>query len=420
MANLAKIISVALVALLFAPTPAQAAGSSLGSTGYIPCKFALIAGKGTNAVIAYSTLQVTVDPDTLDETMADKIVVKNVSSKGAITSTRTISLLPTERLANSDNCIGVVATSGYYYIAASLINEVQDDPACVEDFDVDPPVTCSVTVTEYLQFWRSTNGTTWARTGRLSTPGASDVRVSATAAVVIVATGTPMVDPACVPGSLDEYGYPIECEADRMRLDVYESSSASMAFRSPVVITSDAEISDGYMSAELSGGGVGILSWKNVDGEYIASARKGVRSWSTTTKIATETFVYAGTSASTGKSALIAFVDSSSSKLSWRMSTNSGVTWASQKRSSALVTGEVYQRNVWTVGSKFYVAVDRVPWDGDYYSSVYQVSTSSAVRKFTVGVNESISGAVALGTRSIVVSRYQIGQTYYLRLYSFI
>ena len=229
MAHLARIISVALVVLLFAPTPAQAAGSSLGSTGYIPCKFALIAGKGTNAVVAYSTLQVTVDPDTLDETMADKIIVKNISSKGAVTSTRTLSLLPTERLANSDNCIAVVATAGYYYIAASLINEVQNDPTCVEDFDIDPPVTCLFTVTEYLQFWRSTNGTTWTRSGKLSTPGATDVRVSATSALVIVVTGTPVTDPECVPGALDEYGYPIECEADRMRLEVYESSNASMA-----------------------------------------------------------------------------------------------------------------------------------------------------------------------------------------------
>ena len=420
MKHFAKLIAIALVALLFSPGPAQAGGSNAGSSSYLPCKFALIASKGTSAVVAYSALTITTDPDTLDETYAEVIVVKTVSSKGSITSTRTLALLPTELLTNSDGCVAVVATSGYFYIAAGLTNAVQDDPTCVPDYDVDPPVDCPVTVTEYLQFWRSSNGTSWSRVGRLAGLGATEIRVAAIASTVLVVAGISIADPECVPGGLDENGNEMECEPDRLRLDVFESTSASMAFGASVTISSDAEMSDGYMSAEFSGGSVGILTWRNVNGEYMSATRKGSRSWYTATKIANSTSGYAGSSASVGKSAIVAYVDDSLSKLSWRMSTNSGKTWATQKKTASLVTGDVYSRNAWVVGSKFYVAVDRVPWEGSFYSSVYQISASSAVRKFTVSANESITGAVAIGARTILITRYQVGQTYYLRLYSFV
>lgn len=419
--HIARLTAISLILTLFYPSPTQAAGAGVGSTEYIPCRYSLIAAKGANAVIAYSTQKVTLDPDTLSEYYSDVIVVKNVSSKGSITSTRTIALLPTESLSDAENCIAVVATSSYFYIAAGVINQVQDDPDCVEDYEVEPPVTCAVTITEYLQFWRSTNGTTWSRTGRLEGIPASDVRVAATASLVLVVTATPGTDPECVPGAVDGDGYLVEdCEIDRASIQVRESSSTSMSFRAPIELADDAELPDGYMQATISGGSVGILTWRNVNGEQFAATRKGSQSWTVKTKISNTTYGYAGTSASVGKTAVVAYVDEFSSRLSWRFSSNSGQTWASQKRTASLVTGEIYVRNAWAAGAKFYVALDRVPWEGNYYSSVYQVTSSSAARKFTVSANESISGAIALGTRTILVTRYKVGGTYYLRLYSFV
>jgi hypothetical protein len=415
----AKLVAITLVVAGLHPTPVSAAGSNIGTTDYIPCKFGLIAAKGTTAVIAYASSQSTTDPDTLDVTISDVIKVKVVSSRGTISSTKTLTLSTTERIANTDGCMSVVATSGYFYIAIGLINEVQDDPACVPDPTSDPAIECSVTVTDYLQFWRSANGITWARVGRLSGLGTSEFRVTATTSTVLVVAGIPTTDPDCIPGSIDSNGYTVECDPDRFILKVYESSSSSITFSGATIIATDAEMSDGYMSAEFSGGSFGILSWRNVNGEYVSSTRKGTGSWYRAATISLQTSGYTGSSTSAGKTAIIAWVDSDSTKLSWRMSTNSGKTWAATKRSASLVAGDIWTRNAWVLGSKFYIAVDRGPWDGAFYSSVYQISTS-AVRKFTTGAYESITGGVALGSRIVLVARYQIGSTYYLRLYSFV
>ncbi len=379
-------IFAALLAGLFTPPSAEALSRPAAKTiatglSDIPCRYALLASKGTIAVVAYLN----------GETIKSR---RSLNAGVTWESARTISLSESEGSFYGP-CIAVVATSTYFYVVADTTATVQVDPACEDQFIDEVLVACETIDTSTLRFWRSSDGKTWSQVKQMDSAAMDEFRVSATATQVFVAAYEANVTSDC--GEED-------CPADTTIVNVYESGANNLTFGAATELVSDVATYDGGTPMfQLSGGSIATLTWIDSEGSSYIRARSGARSWRGAKLLGS--FTTEAVSASSGRTIFAIWSPESASSFRWTTSSNSGSTFSSAKLKADSYYDWSQVRNVWAVGAKFGVAVYR--WDSilNPITDVYTSTSTSSTKRWSMRIGEVCVGGAYLKSKVLVVGR---------------
>ena len=361
----------------------------------IPCRFALLASKGTTAansiaVVAY------LDGDTLKTR-------RSLNAGVTWESARAISL--------SDNqgwygpCVAIVATSTYFYLVADTWTTVQVDPACEEYVD-EEYVGCETIDTDTLMIWRSTDGKTWRGAGSMASETIDEFRVSASPTqLFLAAISTSNAAPDC-DETLEE-----DCPADTTTVNVYETGTNNVVFGTALELATDvATDDDGSAWFSLGGGSIATATWTDAAGLTYMRSRTSARNWRTAINLA------AGSedgnvaiSASSGKSVFVGWASDWESSFRWSISANSGATFGRSKlKADSYYYDGAQIRNVWPIGTSYGVAVYRYQWEADYDYSVtdiYTATATSATKRWSMRYGEVCVGGVYVKSKVLVIAR---------------
>jgi hypothetical protein len=349
----------------------------------IPCRYALLASKGTTAVVAYLN----------GETIKSR---RSLNAGVTWESARTISLGETEGSFYGP-CIAVVATSTYFYVVADTAATVQVDPACEDQYVDEVLVACETIDTSTLRFWRSADGKTWSQVRQMDSTSIDEFRVSATATQVFLAAYEANVASDC--GEED-------CPADTTTINVYESGANNLTFGAATELVTDvATYDDDTAMFQLGGGSIATLTWIDSEGTSYIRARSGARNWRSARSLGS--YTTEAVSASSGKSIFVSWSPESASSFRWTMSSNSGSSFSSSKLKADSYYDWAQIRNVWAIGAKYGVAVYR--WDSirNPVTDIYTSTATSSTKRWSMRSGEICVGGAYVKSKVLVVARAQ-------------
>jgi hypothetical protein len=394
-------VLVAVLTSLIAPPSAEALSRPAAKTiatglSEVPCRYALLASKGTTAansiaVVAY------LDGDTLKTR-------RSLNAGVTWESARTISL--SEDRGWNNQCVAVVATSTYFYLVADTWVSVKVDPTCEEYVD-ENWVGCDTIDTSILLIWRSTDGKTWRGAGSMDSSYIEEFRVSASPTqLFIAAMSRSNIAPDC--DATAE-----ECPADTTTVSVYETGTNNVVFGRAIELVTDVGSDAGGSALFLLGGGsIATLTWTDSEGASLMRSRIGARNWRAPIVLGASQSPYSdGISASSGKSVFVAWTTPEASSFQWNVSVNSGSKFPGKKVKADSIYDSAQIRSVWPIGAKFGVAVYRwESWDdyGDYaVTDIYTATASSATKRWSMRLGEICVGGVYVESKVLVVGRLE-------------
>ena len=387
-------VFVAVLAGLMTPPSAEALSRPAAKTiatglSDVPCKFALVASKGTTAVVAY------LDGDALKTR-------RSLNAGVTWESARAISL--SDNQAWDDPCVAIVATSAFFYLIADTRTTVNVDPACEEYVD-EVYVGCDTTDTNALLIWRSTDGRTWRGAGSMDSAAIDEFRVSASPTqLFLAAIRTSNVAPDC-----DET---LEaCPADTTTVNVYETGTNNVVFGRALQLATDVSTDneDGVAWFNLGGGSIATATWTDTTGRTYMRSRTSARNWRTAMTLAAGSEdANVAVSASSGKSVFVGWASDWTSSFRWSNSANSGATFARSKLKADSYYDGATIRNVWPIGTRYGVAVYRYDWayDPDYsVTDIYTTTASTATKRWSMRLGEICVGGVYVKSKVLVIAR---------------
>jgi hypothetical protein len=392
-------VLVAVLASLITPPSAEALSRPAAKTiatglSDTPCRFALVASKGTTAVVAY------LDGDTLKTR-------RSLNAGVTWESARAINLSDNQGWGGP--CVAVVATSAYFYLVANTSTTVNVDPAC-EEFVDEVYVGCDTTDTTALLIWRSTDGKTWRGAGSMDSAAIDDFRVSASPTQLFLATiRTSNVAPDC-DETLED------CPADTTTVNVYETGTNNVVFGRALQLATDVSTDeDGLAWFDLGGGSIATATWTDTAGRTYMRSRTSARNWRTAMTLAAGSEdANIAISASSGKSVFVGWASDWTSSFNWSISANSGATFPRSTRKADSYYDGAQIRNVWPIGTSYGVAVYRYDWayDPDYsVTDIYKASApskaraSSATYMWSMRLGEMCVGGVYVKSKVLVIAR---------------
>ena len=378
-------VLVAVFAGLMTPPSAEALSRPAAKTiatglSDIPCKYALLASKGTTAVVAYLN----------GETIKSR---RSLNAGVTWESARTISLSETEG-SFFGPCVAVVATSKYFYLVADTRATVQVDPACVDQYVDEVLVACETIDTSTLRFWRSSDGKAWSQVRQMDSTSMDEFRVSASTTQLFLAAYESNV----------AYGCEEDCPPDTTTINVYESGINNVTFgKARELVTDVAVYDDDTAMFQLGGGSIATLTWIDSTGTSYIRSRAGVRNWRGARSLGT--YTTEAVSASSGKSVFVSWSLESTSSFRWRMSANSGTSFSSYKQKADSYFDSAQVRNVWPIGAKYGVAVYR--WDSlfDPVTDIYSSTATSSTKRWSMRSGEICVGGTYVKSKVLVVGR---------------
>jgi hypothetical protein len=373
-------VLVAVLAGLITPPSAEALSRPTAKTiatglSEIPCRYALLASKGTTAVVAY------LDGGALKTR-------RSLNAGVTWESARTIGLKESEGFYQDTLCVAVVATSTYFYLFADTYAEPQVDPACEQD--------CETTITNSLRFWRSSDGKNWTQMRPIESSSIGEFRVSANATQLFLAVFKPNAsDDECVE----------DCPAETGTISVYETGSNNVVFGQATELVTDAGYYDDETAAFLLGGGsIATLTWFNGEGTSHMRSRTGVRNWRRANVLGANS---EGVSASSGKSVFVGYTSYAASSFRWNISATSGSTFPRSKVKADSTYSSAQIRNVWSIGASYGVAVYR--WNSiGSITDIYLATSTSATKRWSMRASEVCVGGTYVNSKVLVVARMAI------------